>query len=637
MASGDATTLPVKNQAYRVTFPIFDADGDLVTAAGSLDSERSLDGGTFADCTSEATEIATSSGMYYLDLNASEMNADTVAIIVKSTSGKTTPIVLYPADADINDIYSDTTVIESDTTAIETDTGNIYSDTTIIYSDTTVIEASGGGLTAGQASDLAAVESELIVVHSETTALQADTANIYSDTTIIYSDTTVIETDTGNIYSDTAVVESDTTAIHTQADAIFEILTSAGGSATSDGAVDGTTIIDSAQTGANDLYNALAIKITSGLYNGQVRTIKDWDLGGTTFTLTRGFGGQIVTGVTYRVVSATVYQPGITLVPSSAATVEPDTLETISIAITTNAGAPTTGEITPGTITIARIRAGASTNIVVAAACSEAAGNIYYAYTFPAASWQAGDYYLATMSGQEIEANGITYPLSTIPFQGYVTREASIVSDIAIVDANVDSILSDTAIIESDTTAIHTQTTAIESELIVVHSETTVVQSDTTAIETDTGNIYSDTTIIYSDTTAIHSETTAIQSDAAAVESELIVVHSETTVIQSDTTAIESEVIVIHSETTAIQDDTQTSGVAIAAATQQAIADEMLKRGVSNVEDTADTTSLAAIILAILESSISGTTWTIRKTGGTTFVTKTVTVDSDANPITGVT
>lgn len=96
MASTDATPFPIKNQAYRVTFPILDADGDLVTAAGSLDSEVSKDGGTFADCTNEATEIATSSGMYYLDLTSTEMNADTVAIIVKSTGGKTTPIVLYP-------------------------------------------------------------------------------------------------------------------------------------------------------------------------------------------------------------------------------------------------------------------------------------------------------------------------------------------------------------------------------------------------------------------------------------------------------------------------------------------------------------------------------------------------------------
>lgn len=103
MASTDARPFPLKNVAYRVTFPILDSDGDLVTGASGLDSEVSKDGGAFADCTSEATEIAASSGMYYLDLTSTEMNADTVAIIVKtSTSGaKTTPIVLYPGSTTV--------------------------------------------------------------------------------------------------------------------------------------------------------------------------------------------------------------------------------------------------------------------------------------------------------------------------------------------------------------------------------------------------------------------------------------------------------------------------------------------------------------------------------------------------------
>lgn len=101
MAASDAKPVPQKNVAYRVTFPILDADGDLVSGASALDSEVSKDGGTFADCTNEATEIATSSGVYYLDLTATEMNADTVAIIVKtSTSGaKTTTLVMYPEEA----------------------------------------------------------------------------------------------------------------------------------------------------------------------------------------------------------------------------------------------------------------------------------------------------------------------------------------------------------------------------------------------------------------------------------------------------------------------------------------------------------------------------------------------------------
>ena len=101
MASTDARPVPIKNTAHRVTFPILDNTGALVTGAAGLDSEVSKDAGTFTDCTNEATEIATSSGMYYLDLTATEMNADTVAIIVKTstTDAKTTPIVLYPQES----------------------------------------------------------------------------------------------------------------------------------------------------------------------------------------------------------------------------------------------------------------------------------------------------------------------------------------------------------------------------------------------------------------------------------------------------------------------------------------------------------------------------------------------------------
>ena len=117
MASTDAKPVPVKNQAYQVTFPIFDADGDLVAGATGLDSEISKDNGTFADCTNEATQLATASGMYYLDLTQTEMNADVVAIIIKSSEGKTTPIVLYPAEP--ADIPVDAQAISGSTNAAD--------------------------------------------------------------------------------------------------------------------------------------------------------------------------------------------------------------------------------------------------------------------------------------------------------------------------------------------------------------------------------------------------------------------------------------------------------------------------------------------------------------------------------------
>lgn len=101
MASTDALPVPRKNVAYRLTFPIFKSDGTLITAAAGLDSEVSKDAAAFADCTNEATEIATSSGVYYLDLTSTEMNADCVSVLVKSSSTGAVPqvIVLYPQES----------------------------------------------------------------------------------------------------------------------------------------------------------------------------------------------------------------------------------------------------------------------------------------------------------------------------------------------------------------------------------------------------------------------------------------------------------------------------------------------------------------------------------------------------------
>lgn len=94
----NALPYPIYSAPFGIVFPILDADGDLVTAAAGLDSEVSKNGDTAADCTNEATEIATSSGMYYLLLTGTELTADVVTGITKtSTSGaKTTSWALYP-------------------------------------------------------------------------------------------------------------------------------------------------------------------------------------------------------------------------------------------------------------------------------------------------------------------------------------------------------------------------------------------------------------------------------------------------------------------------------------------------------------------------------------------------------------
>jgi len=67
------------------------------------------------------------------------------------------------------------------------------------------------------------------------------------------------------------------------------------------------------------------------------------------------------------------------------------------------------------------------------------------------------------------------------------------------------------------------------------------------------------------------------------------------------------------------------------------VADALLARSVSHAEAEAAEHSLSTLVLAALESSFSGTTWTIKRTDGlTTHVAKNVTVDPGAAPVTGV-
>jgi hypothetical protein len=119
MASTDARLFPLKNTAYRVSFPLFDEAGDLVTGATG-DSEVSKDGGSFADCTNEATEIG-STGIYYLDLTSTEMNADTAIVQVKSGgAAKTTVLIMYPlegGDLDVDVTYWNGSAVASPDTA----------------------------------------------------------------------------------------------------------------------------------------------------------------------------------------------------------------------------------------------------------------------------------------------------------------------------------------------------------------------------------------------------------------------------------------------------------------------------------------------------------------------------------------
>lgn len=101
MAATDASTFPVKGQAYRISGKIVNATtgnpitGGLTTPASTV----SKDGAAFAATTTTVTEIGTT-GYFYVDLSSTEMNANTVVVHVTAANADAVyaSIEIKPAD-----------------------------------------------------------------------------------------------------------------------------------------------------------------------------------------------------------------------------------------------------------------------------------------------------------------------------------------------------------------------------------------------------------------------------------------------------------------------------------------------------------------------------------------------------------
>ena len=91
-----ALPYPVKGCRYTIGVPYLDADGD-PTDPTTPDTERSIDGAAFADCTEEVSTITGSNGSGYITLTGDEMNGSLIEVAAKVASGpKATLIHLYP-------------------------------------------------------------------------------------------------------------------------------------------------------------------------------------------------------------------------------------------------------------------------------------------------------------------------------------------------------------------------------------------------------------------------------------------------------------------------------------------------------------------------------------------------------------
>jgi len=156
-----------KNVDTRAYFPIQKNDGTFITGAAGLDSEFILYGAhgagapSFADCTHEAAEIGTT-GIYYLDVSAAELNDDYGALIqIKSSStGEIVQVLLFhtrPQGVD---------VVNWKGSAAPAMTGDAFAAVGDVH-----------------ATDLPAVAAMLTDIHgTDLPAVKADTAAILTDT-----------------------------------------------------------------------------------------------------------------------------------------------------------------------------------------------------------------------------------------------------------------------------------------------------------------------------------------------------------------------------------------------------------------------------------------------------------------------
>lgn len=205
---------------------------------------------------------------------------------------------------------------------------------------------------------------------------------------------------------------------------------------------------------------------------------------------------------------------------------------------------------------------------------------------------------------------------------------------------------------KGDLIFVYGGTGAGQSRRIVAYNGTT---KDATLINAFATSLSTDSTylIVPDGTTnveAISGDATAADNLEAAFDGtgydlggiDVSVLNTAATAIGSDGSgltvlATQASVNTIDSNVDLILADTGTDGVVLSSATQNAIADAILTRNVSNVEGSAAEHTLCTVILASLEFSVSGSTLTIKRTdGSTTHATKTITTAA-GDPITAIT
>lgn len=115
MATSNATHFPIRGQAFRLYWTIFDQSTGLPYEGGlTLSATISKDGGNFAATTNSATETQTS-GTGYLELTATEMTAYSITVKISASNNDSSVFVFQENLLDLaepSDHWRDATVVK---------------------------------------------------------------------------------------------------------------------------------------------------------------------------------------------------------------------------------------------------------------------------------------------------------------------------------------------------------------------------------------------------------------------------------------------------------------------------------------------------------------------------------------------
>jgi hypothetical protein len=271
MAAGDGNRC-VRNAAHRLTFPIrLATTGALVSGASSLDSEVSLNGGAFSDCTNEATEIG-STGIYTLDLTAAENTGTEVVVQVKTGTAN----AVIPVFTLLHEPCTESGVAQSATaTTIRLRSAASYGNDWFNGCSIEIVRGTGAGQTRTitdyvDSTDTATVDRAWIT--------NPDSTSVY----IVKGEPAAAQTNAGVADSNLTHIDSNTAAV-----AIMKALYKGGAvSTTISDATPSATEFDLASgvSTTDDFYNLSYLVFVSGTHIGKGGEISDYT--GATRTVT---------------------------------------------------------------------------------------------------------------------------------------------------------------------------------------------------------------------------------------------------------------------------------------------------------------------------------------------------------------